>query len=76
MHEVDDNLVAGVTKTNLVSNVKGWWIDTGATRHICGDKNMFSEYKQIDDGEKLYMGNSKSSIWEILLLQMLKEKTT
>ena len=45
----------------MVSNAKGWWIDTGATRHICGDKNLFSEYKQIDDGEKLYMGNSSAS---------------
>ena len=61
MHEVDDNLVVVVTETNLVSNVKGWWIDTGATRHMCGDKNLFSEYKQIDDGEKLYMGNSSAS---------------
>ena len=61
MHEVDDNLVVVVTETNLVSNVKGWWIDTGATRHICGDKNLFSEYKQIDDSEKLYMGNSSAS---------------
>ena len=56
MHEVDDNLVVVVTE-----NVKGWWIDTGATRHICSDKNLFSEYKQIDDGEKLYMGNSSVS---------------
>ena len=61
MHEVDDNLVVVVTETNLVSNVKGWWIDTGVTRHICGDNNLFSEYKQIDDGEKLYMGNSSAS---------------
>ena len=61
VHEFDDNLVAVVTETNMVSNVKGWWIDTGATRHICGDKNLFSEYKHMDDGEKLYMGNSAAS---------------
>ena len=61
VHEFDDNLVAVVTETNMVSNVKGWWIDTGATRHICGDKNLFSEYKHMDDGEKLYMGNSSAS---------------
>ena len=61
MHEFDDNLVAIVIETNMVSNVKRWWIDTGATRHICGDKNLFLEYKQIDDGEKLYMGNSSTS---------------
>ena len=59
--EFDDNLVAVVTETNMVSNVKGWWIDTGATRHICGDKNLFSEYNHMDDGEKLYMGNSSAS---------------
>ena len=61
VHEFDDNLVVVVTETNMVSNVKGWWIDTGATRHICGDKNLFSEYKHMDDGEKLYMGNSFAS---------------
>ena len=61
MHEFDDNLVAVVTETDMVSNVKGWWIDTGATRHICGDKNLFSEYKHMDDGENLYMGNSSAS---------------
>ena len=61
VHEFDDNLVAVVTETNMVSNVKGWWIDTGATRHICGDKNLFSEHKHMDDGEKLYMRNSSAS---------------
>ena len=61
VHEFDDNLVAVVTETNMVSNVKGWWIDTGVTRHICGDKNLFSEYKHMDDVEKLYMGNSSAS---------------
>ena len=61
INEVDDNLVAIVTEINMVSNVRGWWIDTGATRHICGDKNLFSEFKQIIDGEQLYMGNSSAS---------------
>ena len=45
--EIDYNLVVVVTKVNMLSDVKGWWIDTGATRHICLDKNMFSEYNKI-----------------------------
>ena len=57
----DDNLVVVVTKVNMVSIEKGWWIDTGATRHICSDKNMFSEYNKVVDGEKLFMGNATSS---------------
>ena len=45
--EIDYNLAVVVTKVNMLSDVKGWWIDTGATRHICLDKNMFSEYNKI-----------------------------
>ena len=57
----DDNLVAVVTEVNMVSVEKRWWIDTGAIRHICSDKNMFYEYNKVADGEKLFMGNATSS---------------
>ena len=36
-------------------------MDTGATRHVCSDKKMFSSYQTIDNGEQLFMGNSSSS---------------
>ena len=36
-------------------------MDTGATRHVCLDKKMFSSYHSIDNGEQLFMGNSSSS---------------
>ena len=35
--------------------------DTGATRHVCSNKKMFSSYQSIDNGEKIFMGNSSSS---------------
>ena len=50
-----------VSEVNLVGNTKEWWVDTGATRHICSDKKMFSSYKAINDGEQLFMGNSSTS---------------
>ena len=25
-------------------NTKEWWVDTGATRHVCSEKKMFSTY--------------------------------
>ena len=64
--EVDDvsdmNLSAVVSKVNFIgSNTKEWWVDTGATRHVCLDKKMFSSYQTIDNGEQLFMGNSSSS---------------
>ena len=66
MTEVDDvsnmNLSAVVSEVNFIgSNTKEWWVDTGATCHVCSDKKMFSSYQTIDNGEQLFMGNSSSS---------------
>ena len=37
------DLCAVVTEANIVEqNPKEWWYDTGATTHICIDKEMFS----------------------------------
>ena len=58
----DMNLLAVVSEVNFIgSNTKEWWVDTGATRHVCSDKKMFSSYHSIDNGEQLFMGNSSSS---------------
>ena len=64
--EVDDvsdmNLSAVVSEVNIISsNTKEWWVDTGATRHVCSNKKMFSSYQTIDNGEQIFMGNSSSS---------------
>ncbi|CAL2246291.1 unnamed protein product [Prunus armeniaca] len=62
--EVNEHFVAVVSETNLVSYTKDWWVDTGATRHICGDRNLFTDYEQNSGGEKLYMGNASTSAVE------------
>ena len=64
-----DNLVAMVSdltmmisEVNLVgSNTKEWWVDTGATRHVCADKGLFNTFKEVTNGEKLFMGNSATA---------------
>nr|GEX12104.1 hypothetical protein [Tanacetum cinerariifolium] len=38
------------------SNNSGWWVDTGATRHVCAEKSMFHSFRAVDKREKLYMG--------------------
>ena len=59
---VDDiNLSTVVSEANLVGNPKEWWVDTGATRHICADKKMFTSYTTVDNSEQLFMGNSSTS---------------
>ena len=61
--EVSNNsLSAVVLKFNLVdSNSKEWWIDIGATRHVCDDRAEFADLILLEMGEKLFMGNSATS---------------
>ena len=54
-------LSAVVTEANIVGNPREWWVDTGATRHICADSKMFSMYQKVDGGDHLTMGNSSTS---------------
>ncbi|CAA0819637.1 Unknown protein, partial [Striga hermonthica] len=56
----DMDISAVVFEANLVDNLRAWYIDTGATRHVCSDKGLFSEYTP-SNGRKLHMGNSSSS---------------
>ena len=38
-----------------------WWIDSGATSHICKDRCWFNNYEVIEDGSVLYMGDYTSA---------------
>ncbi|KAK5802661.1 hypothetical protein PVK06_030273 [Gossypium arboreum] len=58
----DMNLCVVIFEVNMIdSNPREWWLDIGATRHICCDKDSFFELKPCENGEKLYMGNATTS---------------
>lgn len=54
---IDTEFVAVVSE---VGDTKDWWVDTGATRHICADKSLFTTYQTIE-GENLFMENASTS---------------
>ncbi|XP_071739384.1 uncharacterized protein [Rutidosis leptorrhynchoides] len=64
-----DNLVAMISdltimisEVNLIgSNTREWWVDTGATRHVCADKSLFNTFKEVTSGDKMFMGNSATA---------------
>ncbi|PHT37341.1 hypothetical protein CQW23_25041 [Capsicum baccatum] len=39
-----DDLCAMFMECNLVGNPYEWWMDSGATRHICANKELFSSF--------------------------------
>ncbi|KAB2610477.1 DNA polymerase zeta catalytic subunit-like [Pyrus ussuriensis x Pyrus communis] len=64
MATTNEELAAVVFEINRVSNESELLIDTSATKHIYADRNLFTEYHPTTHGEKLYMGNSASSVVE------------
>ncbi|XP_068492265.1 uncharacterized protein [Phaseolus vulgaris] len=59
--EGEDTIVAVVSQVNL--NVSKWVVDSGATRHICANRNVFTSYTSVRDGEEqVYLGDSRTTL--------------
>ncbi|GJS63771.1 zinc finger, CCHC-type containing protein [Tanacetum coccineum] len=41
----------------IVVDAIAWWIDSGATTHVCKDRCWFKTYAPVEDGSVLYMGD-------------------
>ncbi|XP_074300561.1 uncharacterized protein LOC141631838 [Silene latifolia] len=42
-------------------DVVAWWIDSGATNHVCKDRHWFKYYELVKDGSVQYMGNESTA---------------
>ncbi|RVW57558.1 hypothetical protein CK203_093086 [Vitis vinifera] len=46
----------------MVTNMNDWVVDSGATRHMCGNRSAFTSYTTVKEGdEQVFMGDSKST---------------
>nr|GME12183.1 zinc finger, CCHC-type [Ipomoea batatas] len=52
-----ENFIAMISEVYVMQTDDSWWVDTGATRHVCKDINLYKIYKNLEDGPSLYMGN-------------------
>ncbi|GKD02303.1 zinc finger, CCHC-type containing protein [Tanacetum coccineum] len=39
-----------------------WWVDSGATVHVCKDGCWFKTYESLNDGSILHMGNESTAL--------------
>ncbi|GJW78235.1 zinc finger, CCHC-type containing protein [Tanacetum coccineum] len=39
-----------------------WWVDSGATIHVCKDSCWFKTYESLNDGSILHMGNKSTAL--------------
>nr|XP_004506705.1 uncharacterized protein LOC101514820 [Cicer arietinum] len=56
----EEQLVAMITEINLVGGSDGWWIETGASHHVCYDRAMFKTYTAVED-KKVLLGDSHTT---------------
>ncbi|OIS97791.1 hypothetical protein A4A49_62523 [Nicotiana attenuata] len=60
--KADNIIIAVISQINNVASVRDWVIDSGATRHICANKNEFLSYTQVEEGEEtIYLGDSRTT---------------
>ncbi|XP_027362502.1 uncharacterized protein LOC113870101 [Abrus precatorius] len=60
--EGDDVIVAVISQALLMANVSNWVVDSGATKHICVNKIMFTSYSSVGDGEEqVYLSDSRTA---------------
>lgn len=58
----DDVIAAVISEVHLVSDVKKWVVDSGATRHICAKREAFTSYTYVgDDEDQVYLGDSRTA---------------
>nr|GMC86857.1 Transposon Ty3-G Gag-Pol polyprotein [Ipomoea batatas] len=48
----------GKSSGDLGQSEDSWWVDTGATRHVCKDINLYKVYKSLEDGPSLKKNSS------------------
>ncbi|KAA0033400.1 putative Polyprotein [Cucumis melo var. makuwa] len=46
---IEDELVAMISEVNVIGGFEGWWLNTGAFRHVCHDLSLFRKYNEVKD---------------------------
>ncbi|GJT01847.1 hypothetical protein Tco_0823016 [Tanacetum coccineum] len=41
-----------------VTTTDDWWYDSGATTHVCNNRDLFKTYKETEDGHEVMMGDN------------------
>ena len=51
---VEAEVIAAVvtSKVSMMTNMKDWIVESGATRHICDNISAFTSYTMVKEGEE------------------------
>ncbi|GKE27357.1 hypothetical protein Tco_1442741, partial [Tanacetum coccineum] len=43
---------------SVTTTTDDWWYDSGATTHVCNNRDLFKTYKETKDGHEVMMGDN------------------
>lgn len=60
---ISDMQIGMITEVYMATAIKSndWWFDSGATVHVCNDKNQFKVYEDAAIGHEVLMENHNKS---------------
>ncbi|PHT51833.1 hypothetical protein CQW23_06295 [Capsicum baccatum] len=56
-----DDLCDMISECNLMGNPHKWWMYSGATHHVCANKDLFSTFSPAQVEKKIYMAKSATA---------------
>ncbi|KAH9725877.1 hypothetical protein KPL70_008036 [Citrus sinensis] len=60
---VSEMQIGMITETNMAEiRSYDWWLDSGATVHVCNDKKIFLSYKEETEGQMVLMRKNNAAI--------------
>ncbi|GJW43653.1 hypothetical protein Tco_0072452 [Tanacetum coccineum] len=56
--EMNIGIIQELHMASVTTTTNDWWYDSGATTHVCNNKDLFKTYKETEDGHKVMMGDN------------------
>ncbi|GJR99270.1 zinc finger, CCHC-type containing protein [Tanacetum coccineum] len=60
--EMNIGMIHELYMASVTTTTDDWWYDSGATTHVCNNKDLFKTYKETEDGHEVMMGDNHTSM--------------